>query len=411
MRVSSGTPWLRRSAAVIGIAAVAATVVAFTGDLPAGSGQEVDEEQILLGRQLVLEHGCGGCHGGFANPEAEDWMVGLTSPAQEFLIGPCAVEPGATPCFRTRPRNLTPDNTTGVGRFSERQIFNALRYGLRPGETADVEITSAVPGEGNFPEFPKYLAPPMPWVAWRHMPDEDLWAIAAYLKHGVKPVSNQVEDSEGPPDFWESDYTDEVYGTYPAKPFPASRERTPDSSVDAEQVAYGRQMVLEHACGDCHGGFQNTDGEGYLMGVTDPIQVFPFGPCLVDPSAPCFMMRPRNLTPDEETGLGRFTERQIFNAIRYGLRPSGTPDMEITPDNFPEDPDYLAPGMPWMELRHMADEDIRAIATYLKHGLLPQSNSVEDSDRPEEGWASEYKEELFGTYPAPPFPTAREVGG
>src|SRR5258708_12227862 len=40
-------------------------------------------------------------------------------------IGPCARTPGASPCFHTRPRNLTPDNTTGMGRFSERQIFNA----------------------------------------------------------------------------------------------------------------------------------------------------------------------------------------------------------------------------------------------------------------------------------------------
>lgn len=170
-------------------------------------------------------------------------------------------------------------------------------------------------------------------------------------------------------------------------------------------------MVLEHACGDCHGGFSNPDADGFLMGVTAPIQVFPFGPCLLDPSEPCFMMRPRNLTPDEATGLGRFSERQIFNALRYGLRPSGTPDVEITPDNFPQAPDYLAPGMPWIELRHMDDDDIRAIAAYLKNGLRPASNEVEATDRPEEGWASEYAGDLHGTYPAPPFPTAREVGG
>lgn len=185
MRGLNGSPRLRRSLPLVVIAA-AATVVAFTSHPAAPPTQEVDWDQVLQGRQLVLEHGCGGCHGGFANPAAEDWLAGLTSPAQEFVIGPCAMEPGATPCFRTRPRNLTPDNTTGMGRFSERQVFNALRYGLRPGETADVEITSTTPGEGNFPMFPKYLAPPMPWNAWRHMADEDLWAIAAYLKHGVK---------------------------------------------------------------------------------------------------------------------------------------------------------------------------------------------------------------------------------
>src|SRR5690606_23185092 len=131
-----------------------------------------------------------------------------------FVIGP----------FRTRPRNLTPDNATGVGRFSERQLFNALRFGLRPGETADVEITSMTPGEGNFPANPKYLAPPMPWPAFRNMQDDELQAIAVYLKNGVLPVSNRVKDSDGPPDFWASEYTPEKIGPYPPPAYPTTRE-------------------------------------------------------------------------------------------------------------------------------------------------------------------------------------------
>ncbi len=187
----------------------------------------VNQEQVLRGRVLTVNHACGGCHGGGANPAAEGWLAGMRTPEQEFLIGPCAMTPGATPCFKTRPRNLTPDNVTGLGRFSERQIFNALRYGLRPGETPDVEITSTVAGQGNHPANPKYMAPPMPWPEWRHMSDQELWDIAAYLKHGVRPVSNRVADSEGPPDFWASDYTPEKIGTYPLPPFPTAKEKAP----------------------------------------------------------------------------------------------------------------------------------------------------------------------------------------
>jgi mono/diheme cytochrome c family protein len=199
--------------------------VSRTAEQQAGSNPQ-DQDPVALGRYLVISHDCGGCHGG-SNPAASGWLAGMTSPFQEFPIGPCYVTPGATPCFRTRPRNLTPDNTTGLGRFSERQIFNALRYGLRPGETPDVEITSTTPGQGNFPVHPKYLAPPMPWPAWRHMPDQDLWAIAAYLKRGVKPVSNKVADSEGPPDFWVSEYTVEKIGPYPGPAFPTANEQAP----------------------------------------------------------------------------------------------------------------------------------------------------------------------------------------
>lgn len=179
--------------------------------------QQTLNERVLRGRVLVVEHGCGDCHGGVANPAADGWLAGAMAPEQSYQIGP----------FLTHARNLTPDNTTGMGRFTERQVFNALRYGLRPGETPDIEITSMTPGEGNFPLYPKYLAPPMPWPAFRHMSDQDLWDIAAYLKHGVKPVANKVPDSEGPPDFWASAYTSDLIGSYPLPAFPTEREKAP----------------------------------------------------------------------------------------------------------------------------------------------------------------------------------------
>ncbi len=207
-----------------GPGALALLIAVCTGLLAAISGppdlpaSQASDEQMQRGRLLTITHGCGDCHGGFGNPAAEGWLAGVRSEEQVFQIGP----------FKTYPRNLTPDNTTGMGRFSERQIFNALRYGLRPGETPDVEITSTTPGEGGFPENPKYLAPPMPWPVYRHMSDQELWDIVAYLKHGLKPVSNKVQDSEGPPDFWASEYTPEKYGTYPAPPFPTANEKLPE---------------------------------------------------------------------------------------------------------------------------------------------------------------------------------------
>ena len=176
------------------------------------------EDRIAHGRALIISHACGDCHGGGSNPSSAGWLDGARSPVldvQYFKIGP----------FTTRAKNLTPDNLTGTGRFTERQIFNALRYGLRPEETPDVDITSTVPGQGNFPLHPHYLAMPMPWPSWRHMPDEDLRAIAAYLKNGLKPVSHKVEDSEGPPDFWASEYTVEKIGPYPAVRYPAVTEK------------------------------------------------------------------------------------------------------------------------------------------------------------------------------------------
>ena len=184
----------------------------------------VDMQKVLRGRQVVVEHACSECHGGMDNPAAEGWLAGITGPDQEFLVGPCAADSTATPCFHARSRNLTPDAATGVGRYSERQIFNALRYGLSPRETPDVEITSSTPGQGSFPAHPTYLSVVMPWRAWRHLSDADLWAVAAYLKYGVKPANNHVADSDAPPDSWASENTVEKIGTYPAPKFPTAHE-------------------------------------------------------------------------------------------------------------------------------------------------------------------------------------------
>jgi len=192
---------------------VVVSLAAFTS--ASSPAEQAQQSQILWGRQLVVSHACGECHGGGDNPAAPYWLDGMRDTTlQQFRVGP----------FITRAKNLTPDVATGTGSFTERQIFNALRYGLRPEETPDVEITSTVPGQGNFPLHPHYLAIPMPWISWRNMSNEELYAIAAYLKRGLKPVSHRVQDSDGPPDFWASEYTVAKIGPYPAVAYPTVNE-------------------------------------------------------------------------------------------------------------------------------------------------------------------------------------------
>lgn len=378
---------LRCSPIIIALALVACTARTSRTD----ALMEASDDQILRGRTLVLTHACSGCHSGVLDPAGEGYLAGMRTPAAEFTISG----------FKTRPRNLTPDNETGLGRFSERQIFNALRFGLRPGETPDVDIASTTPGQGNFPTNPKYLAPPMPWPAWRHMSDQELRDIAAYLKRSVRPVKNKVPDSEGPPDFWASGYAE--IGPRPALPFPTVNEVSGRAADD--QVLRGRLLVIHHDCGDCHGGRDNPAREGWLAGARTAADTFMIGP---------FTTRPRNLTPDSVTGLGRFSERQIFNALRYGLRPGETPDVEITSTtpgqgNFPRNPKYLAPPMPWPYFRHMSDADLRAVAAYLKRAVKPVVNRIPDSEGPADFWASEYTLDRIGPYPLARFPTANEL--
>ncbi|CEK14475.1 hypothetical protein [Chthonomonas calidirosea] len=201
--------------AIVGLLLAAGCGGSSSGGLPGGS---TTLAQVTRGQYLVTSLGCTDCHnGGKDDPSDPQWLAGYTSsrPTAQFQIGP----------FTTYAANITPDTNTGLGNFTDRQIYNALKYGLDPMFTPDVVITSTTPGQGNFPSTPHYLAPPMPWPSFRHLSDDDLWSIVAYIHHGIKAVSNQVPASQGPPDFWASTYNPNAIGPATIPPYPSGNEQ------------------------------------------------------------------------------------------------------------------------------------------------------------------------------------------
>jgi len=70
--------------------------------------------------------------------------------------------------------NLTPDQNTGLGIWTEEMFVTAIREGKHMGTS-------------------RPILPPMPWPAFRNLNDEDLKALFAYLKT-VPPIRNQVPD-------------------------------------------------------------------------------------------------------------------------------------------------------------------------------------------------------------------------
>jgi mono/diheme cytochrome c family protein len=224
-------------------------------------------------------------------------------------------------------------------------------------------------------------------------------------------VVNKVAESEGPPDFWAGFMTPENIGAYPAPALPTANELQPPAAQRV-RVARGRALVISEGCGDCHGGLSDPSRKDFLAGITDPSQEFVIGPCFQDLKAPCFHGRPKNLTPDKDTGIGRWTDQQVFNALRFGLKPEDTPSVKIasmTPGqgNFPKDPRYLGPFMPWASYRHLSDEDLWSIVAYLRHAVKPVHNKVALSDDTPDHWADVVK--TIGAYPRPAFPTMNEA--
>lgn len=116
-------------------------------------------------------------------------------------------------------------------------------------------------------------------------------------------------------------------------------------------VARGKYLVSIMACNDCHtpGTFYGApDAERFLSG-SEMGWVGPWG-----------VVYAANLTPEPETGLGKWTAEQIAKAIRTGNRPDGR---------------QLAVVMPWLNFSNLTDDDAMAIANYLK-SLKPVAHAV-----------------------------------
>ena len=152
--------------------------------------------QVRRGRYLVTAvAGCADCHSPQKTPNDPQWLAGYISgtPGQPFEVGPG---------YKIYPANLTPDEDTGIGSWTPRQIFNALRQG--------------VDNEGHV------LCPPMPWPYYRNMSARDTWAIVAYLK-SLTPVSNQVPENMAP-DGTRPDCSALYQGLQPLPPYPGKNE-------------------------------------------------------------------------------------------------------------------------------------------------------------------------------------------
>jgi len=67
-----------------------------------------------------------------------------------------------------------------------------------------------------------------------------------------------------------------------------------------------------------------------------------------------------NITPDPETGIGKWTDDQIISAIREGKRPDGS---------------LIGPAMPSRFYRGIGDDDARAIVAYLR-SVPPLRNPI-----------------------------------
>jgi hypothetical protein len=148
------------------------------------------ESELLWGEHLVIITGCHDCHTPkkmsnhgpvldstlFLSGHPSDMPridINREEIERKGLLVSANLTEWVGPWGISFAANLTPD-PTGIGNWTEDQFIYALREGKAKG----------IPGSRS-------LLPPMPWEMFRHMTDNELNAIFAYLK-SIKPINNLV---------------------------------------------------------------------------------------------------------------------------------------------------------------------------------------------------------------------------
>jgi mono/diheme cytochrome c family protein len=225
--------------------------------------------ESALERGAYLVHGivaCGNCH----TPKGPDGHA----LADQELSGRFMFD---LPAIHAVAPNITQDNDTGIGKWTDEQIINAIRNGKRPDGTS--------------------IGPPMPVVFYRNMSDSDVLAIVAYLR-SVKPINHKVEKST----FKNS--------------LPDSYGPTIDHVADiptGNKVASGANLASIGHCMACHTPMVNGKLDMRRVGAGGRELPAPGGGTIVS----------ADLTPANPGGISKWTDAQVKEAITSGIRPDG----------------------------------------------------------------------------------------
>ena len=276
---------------------------------------ELTPERIRHGEYLANHvAACMDCHstrdwGRFSGP----LVPGTLGKGGEYF-GPEMGFPG-----KFYSKNLTPAH---LGSWTDGEIFRA--------------ITSGVNKDGNV------LFPVMPYSYYSKLDREDILDIIAYLR-SLSPIESNVPESA--PAF----PMNLLINTLAVNPAFTQKPSQKDP------VAYGRYLVNAAACMDCH----SPVNKGQVI----PEKAFSGGREFELPGG---TLRSPNITPDEATGIGAWTDSVFVARFKAYQHP------EELPTAGPTDFNTL---MPWTMYAGMDTTDLVAMYAYLS-SLSPIKNEV-----------------------------------
>jgi mono/diheme cytochrome c family protein len=248
-------------------------------------------------------------------------------------------------------RNITQDRTYGIGAWSDGDIAWLLRTGVHP-------------------KTGRYLPPWMPKFA--HMSDEDIKSIITFLRSNDPLVAAQpVKNRDSEPSFFAKFLTHVAFKPlpYPTKPIPH-----PDTN---DLLAYGKYAATgTYDCYICH------SADIADINIMEPHATPGFmGGGTLMPDMNGKQIATSNITFDNATGIGTWTEDQFATALREGIRPDGRVIR------------YPMAGM-----SSITDREARAIYAYLKSvpkltNKVPAAETYADANTGSKGRQAYYKYE------------------
>ena len=251
---------------------------------PAEISVVITPERVALGKKLAEGiMACGSCHttGSFAgDPQQEMYLAG------DLMF---------TDNGRIAVPNITPDKQTGIGNWTDGEIIRAITKGL----SRDNRV----------------LLPLMPWASFGAvLTDEEAMALVAYLRTGVEPVNHMPAATELTMLMSTLALTGLIFNEYAKDPF--YTDYVPKSTTAEER---GLRLAYLGACVDCHAHAPKLYPE---FGV--PLAG---GTTFYAQGAPPVLCA--NLTPDMGTGIGSFSDDELYNAVKYGLKLRPLPDADM----------------------------------------------------------------------------------
>jgi len=177
---------------VIVLTGIVSAAVLFAGLAPLRQHPSPSADR---GRYLVASIGCADCHASKVfgpdgpEPDMTRFLAGHAEnaelpPPPHLPVGPWMAMANADftawsgPWGVSYAINLTPDENTGIGSWSEDTFVKAVKTGRHMGVS-------------------RPILPPMPWTAFRNLTDEDLRSIFAYLRT-IPAVHNRVPEPVAP---------------------------------------------------------------------------------------------------------------------------------------------------------------------------------------------------------------------